>query len=308
MLTLEFSTASDIWSFGVCLWEILCFGRQIPFQSYNNAQVVDLIIAGRLLDRPSYFDCEPTFYALMLNCWRELPVERCSFKELTQKLTQLINNCTTTNNIQSSSSHNNWLVNNNSTRNTNRVCSPLPSQQNRTTSIKQFQFNGAVGEDKVNGWLFNSNEFNGSTNYLQNSNASKNTALKTNTMNSSSTYASSYQPSSPNYNLINNNSTANSNQVEYDQPFVQINDLEKNHKLIKSSQQPALSTFQSKPRNGLTIGLKHLELKNSHHLINSKLDNKQDFHHEHHENHYSKLTYENEDAESQSVSSIFNLI
>lgn len=272
LLSLEYSTASDIWSYGVLLWELMSYGRQIPFGSYGNAQVVDLIVAGRLLDRPTY--CEPSFYALILECWREVPAQRSGFGELAQKLAQFING---------SASHSNWLPN--GAR--NRVCSPMPANQNQAS--------------KVNGWLLNSNEFNGSNNYLSN-NGSKATALKTNTMNSSSsTYASSYhQSSSPNnYNLANN---AAGNQVEYDQPFVQINDLESSHKLIK----PTLSTFQCpgmKPHsNGL---MKHLELKNGHLMNygNSKLDSKQD---DYSENHYSRLTYEDE-TESM-LSSSFGLI
>lgn len=299
VLSLEYSTASDIWSTGVTFWEIFNFGRQAPFQLYSNAQVVDLIVAGRLLDCPSY--CEPSLYALMLDCWREIPAQRCSFSELVQKLSQLINNCKNT--LQTTSSHNNWLSNN-SVRNNNRVFSPMPSQNHRTNVKQQIPY----GEEKVNGWLLNANtEFNGSSNYLANNVSSKNTALRTNTMNSSSsTYASSYcnnQSSSPNYNHVTN-STANQN-VEYDQPFVQINDLESSHKLIKqsSNQPPTLSTFQSsKPRNGLTVGLKHLELKNSH-LMNYKLDKQDDYQ----ENHYSKLTYENDETESM-LSSSFGLI
>lgn len=275
LLSLEYSTASDVWSFGVTLWELMSYGRQIPFQSYGNAQVVDLIVAGRLLDRPTY--CEPSFYALILDCWREVPAQRSSFSELAQKLAQLISN--------SSSHQSNWLTN----PIRNRVCSPMPSGQNQA--------------NKVNGWLLNSNDFNGSSNYLSN-NPSKTAALKTNTMNSSSsTYASSYhQSSSPNYNLANSSTAGH--QVEYDQPFVQINDLESSHKLIK----PTLSTFQSggKPRNGLTVGLRHLELKNGHPInySNSKLaESKQD---DYSENHYSRLTYDDE-TESM-LSSSFGLI
>lgn len=270
----------------------MSFCRQIPFQSYANSQVVDLIIAGRLLDCPSY--SEPSFYALMLECWREIPAQRPNFNELIQKLTQLIK----TNNIQTSSSHSNWLKTN-ATR--NRVCSPMPA--NRTVpNIVNKQF----GEDKVNGWLLNptnsSNEFNQSSNYHANS------ALKTNTMNSSSTYASSYCNNQSNYNLINSNSTAANQQVadydySYDQPFVQINDLEASQKLLKPPTQPALSTFQPKPRNGLTVGLKHLELKNNHllNVYNSKLENnsKQE---DYYENHYSRLTYEDEETVSMNSS------
>ena len=70
-------------------------------------------------------------------------------------------------------------------------------------------------------------EFNNSTTNYNNKNGQA-ALQKTNTMNSSSTYASSYcnnqtNHQSNNYNLINS-STANQS-AEYDQPFAQINDL-----------------------------------------------------------------------------------
>ena len=70
--------------YGVTLWEIMNFCRQIPFQSHNNAQVVDLIVAGRLLECPTY--SEASFYALMLDCWREIPAQRPSFGRISSEI------------------------------------------------------------------------------------------------------------------------------------------------------------------------------------------------------------------------------
>lgn len=82
------SSATDVWSFGVLLWELVTYGRQIPFERLSNAQAADSIIAGRLLDCPPY--CEPQLHALMLDCWRELPNQRLTFDQAYSRLTQLI--------------------------------------------------------------------------------------------------------------------------------------------------------------------------------------------------------------------------
>ena len=50
---MEFSTESDIWAFGVTIWEIFTFGN-VPFGSYRYSdQFVDALVNGLRLQKPS---------------------------------------------------------------------------------------------------------------------------------------------------------------------------------------------------------------------------------------------------------------
>ncbi|XP_043217609.1 focal adhesion kinase 1-like isoform X2 [Amphibalanus amphitrite] len=80
----RFTTASDVWMFGVCMWEILTLGVQKPFQGVPNSEVVGRIEAGERLPLPA--DCPPHVYTLMLSCWYYDPAKRPSFARLRQSL------------------------------------------------------------------------------------------------------------------------------------------------------------------------------------------------------------------------------
>ncbi|GCB65509.1 hypothetical protein scyTo_0013469 [Scyliorhinus torazame] len=75
----KFSSKSDIWSFGVLMWEVFTEGR-MPFENKSNAEVVDEISRGERLYRPSL--ASPTVYQIMYSCWHEKPDARPSFCEL----------------------------------------------------------------------------------------------------------------------------------------------------------------------------------------------------------------------------------
>ncbi|KAM4820664.1 tyrosine-protein kinase transmembrane receptor ROR2 [Thomomys bottae] len=79
----KFSVDSDIWSYGVVLWEVFSYGLQ-PYCGYSNQDVVEMIRNRQVLPCPD--DCPAWVYALMLECWNEFPSRRPRFKDLHGRL------------------------------------------------------------------------------------------------------------------------------------------------------------------------------------------------------------------------------
>ncbi|XP_053470269.1 protein tyrosine kinase 2 beta, b isoform X1 [Ictalurus furcatus] len=75
----RFTTASDVWMFAVCMWEILSRGQQ-PFFWLENREVINQLEMGNRLPKPEL--CPPALYSLMTRCWSYDPNERPSFTEL----------------------------------------------------------------------------------------------------------------------------------------------------------------------------------------------------------------------------------
>uniref|UniRef100_A0A452QZ97 Protein kinase domain-containing protein n=1 Tax=Ursus americanus TaxID=9643 RepID=A0A452QZ97_URSAM len=75
----KFSSDSDIWSFGVVLWEIFSFGLQ-PYYGFSNQEVIEMVRKRQLL--PCSEDCPPRMYSLMTECWNEIPSRRPRFKDI----------------------------------------------------------------------------------------------------------------------------------------------------------------------------------------------------------------------------------
>ncbi|CAL8128519.1 unnamed protein product [Orchesella dallaii] len=85
--SLEFSEKSDVWAFGVTMWEIFSVG-DTPYPGLSwNLDFVGELQKGLRLQRPQYSTEE--IYLLMLECWNPNPTNRCSFKELKSTLTNL---------------------------------------------------------------------------------------------------------------------------------------------------------------------------------------------------------------------------
>ncbi|XP_060924446.1 NT-3 growth factor receptor isoform X3 [Limanda limanda] len=79
----KFSTESDVWSFGVILWEIFTYGKQPWFQLGNN-EVIECITQGRVLDRARI--CPKEVYDIMLGCWQREPQQRLNIKDIQKVL------------------------------------------------------------------------------------------------------------------------------------------------------------------------------------------------------------------------------
>jgi len=75
----KFSTAGDVWSFGVVMWEVFSFAMQ-PYFGPSNEEVTKAIRRGDTLSRP--VDCPHKIYEMMKDCWNMIPAERPSFSEL----------------------------------------------------------------------------------------------------------------------------------------------------------------------------------------------------------------------------------
>ncbi|XP_066151568.1 focal adhesion kinase 1 isoform X1 [Euwallacea fornicatus] len=83
----RFTTASDVWMFGVCIWEILMLGVK-PFQGVKNNDVIGKIENGERLPLPE--NCPPRLYSLMSQCWSYEPTKRPSFKDIKEILQEIL--------------------------------------------------------------------------------------------------------------------------------------------------------------------------------------------------------------------------
>ncbi|XP_030745043.1 BDNF/NT-3 growth factors receptor-like [Sitophilus oryzae] len=72
----RFTLESDIWSFGIVLWEIYSYAKQ-PYYGHTNEEVVKLILEGIMLIPPER--CPLLICELMKNCWKTEPKHRISF-------------------------------------------------------------------------------------------------------------------------------------------------------------------------------------------------------------------------------------
>ncbi|NWJ06535.1 INSRR protein, partial [Crypturellus undulatus] len=74
-----FNTHSDVWSFGVVLWEIATLAEQ-PYQGMSNEQVLRFVMDNGILERPE--NCPEQLHELMGLCWQQNPRQRPSFVQL----------------------------------------------------------------------------------------------------------------------------------------------------------------------------------------------------------------------------------
>ncbi|XP_061173254.1 tyrosine-protein kinase CSK-like isoform X2 [Saccostrea echinata] len=82
----KFSNKSDMWSYGILLWELYSFGR-VPYPRIPLADVVMHVERGYRMEAPE--GCPKQIYNLMLRAWNLNPAERPTFKEALQELQNL---------------------------------------------------------------------------------------------------------------------------------------------------------------------------------------------------------------------------
>lgn len=75
-LNKQFSLKSDIWSFGILLFEIITYGQQ-PYHDLTNRETVQKVANGYRLPQPS--KCPNSIYNVMLSCWAHSPIVRPNF-------------------------------------------------------------------------------------------------------------------------------------------------------------------------------------------------------------------------------------
>ncbi|XP_050006841.1 tyrosine-protein kinase Srms [Alexandromys fortis] len=78
-----FSQKSDVWSFGILLYEVFTYG-QCPYEGMTNHETLQQISRGYRLPRPAA--CPAEVYVLMVECWKSSPEERPTFATLREKL------------------------------------------------------------------------------------------------------------------------------------------------------------------------------------------------------------------------------
>ncbi|WKY14214.1 hypothetical protein Q1695_000057 [Nippostrongylus brasiliensis] len=81
-----FSTKSDVWAFGVLLWEIATYGMA-PYPGVDLSNVYSLLEKGFRMDSPP--GCPPSVYRLMLQCWIWSPSDRPRFCDIHASLESL---------------------------------------------------------------------------------------------------------------------------------------------------------------------------------------------------------------------------
>jgi len=86
ILYCKFSAQSDIWSFGIVLWEIFAGGAQ-PYYTLSNEEVVEYVNNKNVLQCPS--DFPSNLYNLMVDCWANNPESRPTASEVYATLQDL---------------------------------------------------------------------------------------------------------------------------------------------------------------------------------------------------------------------------
>ena len=83
-----FSTYSDVWAYGIVLWELFSLGK-VPYPGMEaNQELYNKLRDGYRMDKPQYSNQD--IYDIMLNCWNVKPDSRPSFKDLKSRFNAML--------------------------------------------------------------------------------------------------------------------------------------------------------------------------------------------------------------------------
>uniref|UniRef100_A0A8C8RUE3 Proto-oncogene tyrosine-protein kinase receptor Ret n=1 Tax=Pelusios castaneus TaxID=367368 RepID=A0A8C8RUE3_9SAUR len=82
-----YTTQSDVWSFGVLLWEIVTLGGN-PYPGIAPERLFNLLKTGYRMERPE--NCSEEMYNLMLRCWKQEPDKRPTFADISKELERMM--------------------------------------------------------------------------------------------------------------------------------------------------------------------------------------------------------------------------
>jgi serine/threonine protein kinase len=85
----KYTTKSDVWSFGILLYEVYSFGKK-PYEGWNNRRVLEELRGGFRLGKPML--CPSAIYELMVQTWHAVPDERPDFDTLRMELFSISRN------------------------------------------------------------------------------------------------------------------------------------------------------------------------------------------------------------------------
>ncbi|XP_053129996.1 tyrosine-protein kinase BTK isoform X2 [Hemicordylus capensis] len=88
LLYSKFSSKSDVWAFGVLMWEVYSLGK-LPYERFSNSETTEHVTKGLRLYRPH--QASERVYAIMYSCWHEKAEERPTFHVLLGNILDLSN-------------------------------------------------------------------------------------------------------------------------------------------------------------------------------------------------------------------------
>ena len=83
ILNNRYTVESDVWAYGILLWEVFSFALQ-PYYGLTNEQVVQYVKDGNVLECPE--NTPKSMYKLMCMCWNAKPTSRPCFRTLYREL------------------------------------------------------------------------------------------------------------------------------------------------------------------------------------------------------------------------------
>ena len=89
----KFSQKSDVWAFGITMWEIFSLVNEQPYSDMSDKQVIEDALKGKnrkILSKPDV--CPLEVYKIMLECWAHNSEQRATFEELFQLLISIYHN------------------------------------------------------------------------------------------------------------------------------------------------------------------------------------------------------------------------